>query len=732
MLYSPAEFAGNAMPSRISRRVVIKAIGGTTFCLAAGVSAGAPGKVADGVFRPNAYLEIGPDNNITFWVKKCEMGQQIHLAIAAIVADELGAQTRQISLRQAPTMDQFGAVSTGGSYAIPGFWRAYRPLVAAAREMLVAAAASDWRVEPGEVDVQRAMLVHAPSGRTAPLGDFARAASALDVPDDPVLRSAAAFRSVGTVSGRQDAIDILTGSARFGLDVRLPGMRFAVLAKSPVVGGKLKRFDRQAALSVPGVEEVVSFDEALAVVASDSWSAIRGRDLLGAEWEPATDATATSDNIGSILGDPAGPDAVLVREDGDRIASDTPPFLRLQYEMPPAQHAAVEPVNATALVTDGTCKVWGPVQMASIAQRRIAEVLGLPEGRVIVHTTLAGGSFGRKLEIDYAVEAAQIAAKINGPVQLLYTREDDMCHGGVRPPTRHAFAFRRDAGGQRIALQYDYAAASTFAQQDPAQLAIRGYDWASALGAVDLPYAFDHLRIRQRDVDVPSMRLNWWRGTYRNGHAYAIECAIDELASYLGEDPLELRLKLLKRDIRVETFPDELSDVSAKRLGHVLAEAARRCNYGSSDRPGRAVGLACHCYSDVHTYVAHAVDVTIDRTRVSINKVVAVVDCGLAVVPDSVIAQMEGSVIFGLTSALWGDVDVRDGQVQTRNFTQSRLMRMQEVPDIEVHIVDSDSPPGGMGEPPLPSVTPAFLNAIARAGGPRLRRLPVGDRIQLG
>lgn len=728
------------MQQRISRRLVIKAVAGTPFCLAAAALAGPDGDRGDAAFRPNAYLTIAADNTISFRVKKCEMGQQIHRAIQAIVADELGADIDQVSLRQAPTLEKFGRVATGGSYAVPAFWQLYRPLIAAAREMLVAAAAQEWRVAGGEIVVRHARLYHEASGREAAFGDFAAAASGLEVPDDPPLRRPSEYRAVGKASGRADAAAILAGEAVFGIDVRLPNLRFAVLEKSPVVAGRLKRYDADAALAVPGVDELVKLDDAVAVIATDSWSAMRGRERLAAEWDFGEHARVDNESLRSRLADGNDGDWMAVRTEGDTVNGDLESNVErdperdliLTYEMPMAQHAALEPVNATALVEDGRCSVWGPIQMASDAQRQIATRLGLPEAQVTVHTTLAGGSFGRKLELGFAVEAALIASKVTGPVQLLYSREDDMMHGGVRPPTRHEFRFRTSDDGSRIALDYDYAAASAYAQQDRSQLAHKGYDWTAALGAVDLPYAFDDLRIRQRDIDVPAVPFNWWRGTYRNHHAFASECALDEFAEHTDEDPLALRLRLLTRDLTVETFPNELSDVQAERLRGVLVEAAKRSGYDSVRGASRAVGLACHCYSDVHTYVAHAVDVSVDGRQVTINKVVAVVDCGIAVVPDSIVAQMEGSVIFGLTSALWGDVEIHEGQKWPRNFAGCRLMRMSETPDIDVHVIASAASPGGMGEPPLPSVTPAFLNALARAGGPRIRRLPVGDRLKLG
>lgn len=680
-------------------------------------------------FRLNAYLEITTENHISFWVKKCEMGQQIHTAIAAMVADELGADLDAINLRQATSDARFGFVGTGGSYAVPGFWRGIRPLVASAREMLVFAAAAAWAVPRDELSVEAGRVRHDSSGKSMAFGALAEAASMLDVPESPRLRDPSEYRYVGKTSGRLDTQDVLDGSARFGMDVRLPGMRYAAVARSPAIGGVLTGFDRRAALAIPGVEEIIVIGESVAVVANGTWTAFKGRDALQARWRRSTTAAIDNAAIRAQLAAAVAAEGQLVRQHGEPEAEGLPDELVLEYEMPMAQHAAIEPVNATAVVENGRCELWAPIQMASIARDEIATALGLAKDHVTVNTTLLGGSFGRKLERGYAIEAARIAASTRGPVQLVYTREDDMMHGGVRPPSLHRLSFRRD--GNHLALDHVYAAASTFAQQDRSQVAIKGYDWAAALGAVDFPYAVDHLSVRQIDVETPSIPLNWWRGTYRNNHAFAIECAIDELAEHLGIDPLALRLSLLTRDLRVETYPQDVSTVKAARLRRVLETAASSIEYRDRRGPHRAVGIACHCYSDVDTYVAHAVDVSVSNRTVAIHKVVAAVDCGFAVIPDSVRAQAEGSIIFGLNSALWGDVVVEEGAIRTRNFDGCRLMRMQEVPDIDVRILDSDEPPGGMGEPPLPSVTPAFLNAVARAGGPRIRRLPVGDRLRL-
>ena len=720
------------MQTDLSMRSVIKAVGGAAFVLAFyPLARNAPPVAAGAVLQPNAFLEISPPDRVTLWLKKCEMGQHIHSALAAIAADELGADMAALNVKQADTDARFGFVGTGGSYAVAGFWRRARPLFAAARDMLETAAAAAWDVGKDEVKVAGGVIRHAASGRRAPLGEFAAAAARLAVPEQPRLRSSSEFLYIGKVAGHRDVERIVNGSARYGIDVRMPNMRFAAIARSPVREGVLEGFERRAALAVPGVQEVFAVGDWIAVVAASSWAAQQGRERLRPRWRYDRYGDVSSDSIRRQLRTALGSGDHMIRQQGEAIAGSRLQRLQCDYEMPLAQHAALEPVNATALVEKGRCTIWGPIHLATQTQGEVARALQIAKENVSVHTTLVGGSFGRKLERDFVIEAAQIAARVRGPVQLLYTREDDMMHGGMRPPSQHRLSFSFDRHTRRFALDYDYAAASAWAHQDRSQLSRKGYDWAAALGAVDIPYAFQSLRVRQTDIETPAVRLNWWRGTYRNNHAFASECAMDELAAAAGLDPLELRLSLLSADLSIETFPDDPAQISAGRLRRVLALAAEKIAYRSKRGTGRAVGIACHCYSDVHTYIAHAVDVTVRAGGVRIHKVVAAVDCGIAISPDSVTAQVEGSVVFGLNSALWDDVDVQAGQVMSRNFDHCRLLRLHEMPQIDVHIVASEELPGGIGEPPLPPVIPAFLNAVARAGGPRVRRLPAGDQLEL-
>ncbi len=716
----------NPITSRkITRRNLIRLMvaSGATLALAsvARVKASSGGTV----FRPNAYLEISAETGVVLWLKKAEMGQQILTATAMMMADELGADLDTLTVRQADTHPRFGFVGTGGSFAIPGRWNLMRPLFASARIMLLQAAAKTWSVPFGELKIEKGLISHEATRRREPLESFAALATKLEVPQDPPLREPGDFLYIGTHRGRLDASRLLDGSAKFGMDVRQPGQRYAVMARPPTRDGVLETWDENAALSVPGVEEVHVIGEKVAVIAGNSWAAMRGRDALQASWNGGEFRSISNESIRTDLRNAFSMKGAVVRSEGK--LPDGQPVIDASYEMPMAQHAAIEPANATALVEDGMCTIWAPVQMATQTKVESASAIGIPEENVTVHTTLLGGSFGRKLERDFAIEAARIAALTKGPVQLLLTREDDMAEAGVRPPSQHRIRIWNN--DDVSAMAHEYATHSVFAQQDPAQLNHRGFDWTSALGAADMPYRFDRLSVIQHDVEQHAVRLNWWRGTHHNHHAFAIECAMDEFALATGKDPIDLRLSMLEQDTTVETFPNEMSTVNSARLKRLLLRLREILSQADESDENRAVGIACHVYTDVHTYVAHAVEVSLTSGELKIHRVWALVDCGLAISPQSVKAQMEGSVVFGLNSALWGETRVENGQITDLNFNQCRLMRISETPEIEVIIVESDEPPGGMGEPPLPSVTPALLNAIARAGGPRIRKLPIGNQL---
>jgi isoquinoline 1-oxidoreductase beta subunit len=714
----------------VSRRGMIKLVGGVTAGIGLALTVPSAAREGEASFAPNAYLEITAERGVVFWTKKAEMGQHIHTALAAMAADELGADLDTLTLEQTDTHPKFGFVGTGGSYAIPGHFQLLMPMMAAAREMLMQAAANKWQVAASSLVAEAGFIHHKSSGRKALLEAFAADAANLPVPESPKTRARDTYKYIGKNRGRLDQRAVLDGTATYGIDVRVPDMRFAVIAKSPVVGASLAGFDAAAARRVAGVEAVVADGNTVFVVAKNSWAAMQGRRALDARWQRHTHDQISRESLMETLRTQAENPPHLILQEGTKSA-DGAEVLDLHYEMPMAQHAAIEPVNAVAHFEGGQLIIWAPCQMATIAKNEVTKELGLAEDKVVVHTTLLGGSFGRKLERGYVIEAARLATKVPYPVQLVYTREDDMMFGGVRPPTVHKIRASFGADKSLKGLEVDVSSVSVFAQQDPNELKTKGYDWTIAPGLPDTPYSFPYIRIRQAELYTDAITFNWWRGTGRNNNAYALECALDEIAAAMETDPLDLRLSMITKDRFAEGFPGEKDRIPADRTRKLLKELVRMSDYRRKRPDGRAVGIAMCSYSPVLTYVAHAVEVSLLEGKLTIHKVWVAVDCGLAISPESVRAQAEGSVIFGLTSALWGDTAVERGVVQDSNFDTCRLMRMEEAPDIEVHIMNNKENPGGMGEPPLPSVTPAFLNAIALAGGPRIRRLPIADQLDV-
>jgi isoquinoline 1-oxidoreductase beta subunit len=680
-------------------------------------------------FAPNAYLEITPQEGVVFWTKRSEMGQHINTTLAVMAADELGADLNTMKVKSAATHPRFGFVGTGGSYATAGFYQYFMPLMAAAREMLCSAASLEWDVPASELYTEGGFIHHPGSGRRALLEAFAELAADLPVPENPLLKKHSDYKYIGKSRGRIDQDDIVTGKAKYGIDTRLEGMRFAVVEKAPATGAVLSAYDTAAASKVWGVEEVLPLDDRVFIIAQNSWSAIEGRKALKAEWrvQEGVSTRVINNELKKLL-DQEG-NSILTN--GNVPASAIAQTLVLEYAMPAAQHAALEPVNAVAVMEPDTLKIWAPCHMATPAQNEVAALLDIPKEKVEVHNTLIGGSFGRKLERDYVLDAAMLAARVPYPVQLLYTREDDMTQGGIRPSSIHKVTAEIDTANKLQSLTVHVATPSVFFQQDPSQLEGKGYDWTIPPGLTDIPYSFPYFKLSQAELRTKAITYNWWRGTQRNNNAFALECAIDEIAAAIGEHPIDFRLGFITRDKSIELYPGAEDPVPADRARVVLQKLREVSDFDRSRSAGRALGVALHFYGSCHTYVGHVVEVSVSDRTLTIHKVWAVADCGLAISPEGIRSQLESGVIFGLTSALWGKAEVEDGVIQPDNFDSCRLMRMPEVPLIETHIIDSNESPGGMGEPPLPSVTPALLNAIARAGGPRIRSLPVADHMDV-
>jgi isoquinoline 1-oxidoreductase beta subunit len=679
---------------------------------------------ADGaILAPNAFVRITPDNTVTVIAKHLEMGQGTYTGLATLVAEELDAAWDQVQVEPAPADAErynnllWGPVQgTGGSTAIANAFTQMRKAGAAAREMLVAAAAKDWAVPAAELVVQAGVVRHRPSGRSATFGDLAELATQQPVPEEVWLKDPDEFRLIGAKLTRKDTPEKLDGEAIFTQDLRLPDMVVAVVARPPRFGAKLKRYDDTKTRKVRDVVDVVRIDNGVAVLASNTWAAIQGRDALMVEWD---ESTAMQEGSAALLADFAtlaeGPGKVA-RSDGDadQALANAKRTIEAEYTFPYLAHAALEPMNCLVQITDGGCEIWNGEQFQTPDQQAVAQFLGIEPGQVKIHMLYAGGSFGRRAnpQSDYVLEAVAIAkaSKRRTPVKMVWTREDDMGAGYFRPLSVHRVRAGVDEAGevsawhQRIVTQ-SIMTGTAF----EASLVKEGVDETSVEGAADMPYALPNVLVELHSpkVQVP---VQWWRSVGHTHTAFVVETLIDELAATTAQDPVAFRRSLLEDEPRW--------------LG-VLDLAARKAGWGEADLgPGRGRGIAVH--KSFNTYVAEVAEVTVRPDEsFSVDRVVIAVDCGIAVNPDVVVAQMEGGMGFGLAAALVSEITLAEGRVEQSNFDGYEVLRLSQMPRVEVHIVPSDQPPTGVGEPAVPVIAPAVANALAAATGKRLRKLPL-------
>ena len=720
-----------------SRRRFLKAGAGLTLAiylppaLAEAVPAGsgrAGGRVVGAaVFEPNAFVRIGRDNTVTVMAKHLEMGQGTYTGLATLVAEELDAAWSQVNVQGAPADATrynnlfWGPVQgTGGSTAMGNSWEQLRKAGASARAMLVAAAAQKWKVPADSLFVRGGVVSHPASKRSASFGELAQAAARQEVPQDVKLKDPKHYVFIGRHVARKDARAKVNGAALFTQDVKLPGMLTAVVAHPPRFGAKLKSFDAAGAKKVPGVTDVVAIPAGVAVLARDTWSALRGRDALKVDWDESAAFRLGSDEILARFRELARTQGLYARNDGDaeQAIAGAAKQLSAEFVFPYLAHAAMEPLNCVARLGRDGCEFWNGEQFQTVDQATLAGVLGLKPEQVKLHMLYAGGSFGRRANphSDYLVEAAHIAKAVRGraPVKLQWTREDDMRAGYYRPFFLHTLRAGLDDKGNITGWHHRLVGQSIMAGTAfEAGLVKDGVDLMSVEGAASLPYAIPNLSV---DLHSPALAVpvQWWRSVGSTHTAYSTEVFLDELARAAGRDPVELRRALLSKHPR--------------HLG-VLELAARKAGWGTPLKPGRpgerrGRGIAVH--ESFHSFVAQVAEVTVKPDGgFRVDRVVCAVDCGIAINPDIVRAQMEGGIGFGLAAALHGEISLRDGVVQQGNFHDYPLLRMDEMPEVEVHIVPSAANPTGVGEPGVPPVAPAVANALADATGKRIRRLPI-------
>jgi isoquinoline 1-oxidoreductase subunit beta len=673
---------------------------------------------------PNAFIRIAPDDTVTVIVKHLDMGQGVTTGLATIVAEELDADWGQMRSEFAPANAAlyanlaFGMQGTGGSTSIANSWMQLRLAAAAARAMLVAAAAAQWNVPTSEITVGTGLVEHKPSNRTARFGALTAAAAQLPVPQSPALKDPKDFRLIGSRTARRlDTPDKITGKTIYAMDVKRPNMVYAVLARAPKFGGTVKSVDDSAARAMAGVVGVVQVPMGIAVLGTTTWAAKQGRDALKIEWDFAKAETRSS---ADILADykqrarEAGLPAV-VRGDAAKALASADKVVEAEFGFPYLAHAPMEPLNCVVELTAGGCEIWAGSQFQTVEQGAVAAFLGIKPEQVKINTLYAGGSFGRRAtpSADYFVEAVAIAKASGGqrPVHLVWTREDDIKGGYYRPMVYHKVRAGIDRNGAIVAWDHHIVAQQITEGTPFEAFTVRnGVDFLSIEGIPDMPYTMANVAIAVHPVRAPVPVL-WWRSVGHTHTAQVVEVMIDDLARAAGKDPVAYRLALL------EGHP---------RHAGVLKLAAEQAGWGTTLPKGRGLGIAVH--ESFKSFVAQAAEVTAtDDGGFKVERIVCAVDCGIAINPDVVVAQMEGGVGYALGAALRDKVTLTDGAVDQSNFHDYEPLRISDMPKIEVHIVASGAPPTGVGEPGVPALAPAISNAIFAATGRRLRSLPFSD-----
>jgi isoquinoline 1-oxidoreductase beta subunit len=675
------------------------------------------------VFAPNAFIRIGTDGHVTMIIGQVEMGQGTYTSMPMLIAEELEVGLDQVRVEHAPPNDKlyinplFGFQATGGSTSVKGLYLPMRRAGATARMMLIAAAAKLWNVDPASCRAERGAVIHTATRRRIGYGAVAAAAAELPIPDNVVLKRPQDFKLVGTPAKRLDTPAKVNGTAQYSIDVRLPGMKIATVAASPVLGGKLAGIDEAKAMAIHGVRQIVRLDDAVAVVADHMWAAKQGLAALAIRWDDGPHGTVSTADVVRGLAAAAETPGVVARNEGDAEAAIAASAAKVEavYESPFLVHAAMEPINCTVHVRKDGCEVWTGSQVLARAQATAAQVTGFPLEKVVAHNFLLGGGFGRRLEFDYVTQAVRIAKQVEGPVKVIWTREEDVQHDVYRPYYYDRIAAGLDAHGQPIGWTHRLVGPSILARWAPPAFK-DGLDGDALDGAMDLLYDIPAIQVEYVRHEEPVLNTGFWRGVGVTHNTFVVESFIDELALAAKADPFEYRRALLHKSPRGRA---------------VLELAAKKAGWGSTLPAGRGRGIALMYGGAWDTYLAQVADVSVTQSgEVRVHRIVCAVDCGIVVNPDTVKAQIEGGVIFGIAGALWGEVTLKNGRVEQSNFHDVRVLRINETPAIEVHLVRSDQAPGGIGEPGTAVTAPALANAVFAVTGKRIRKLPLENQLR--
>jgi isoquinoline 1-oxidoreductase subunit beta len=706
---------------RPSRRGFLQAAatagGGLMLGISLPLAEGEAQTAAAAAFAPNAFIRIEGNGRIVLVMPYVEMGQGTYTSISMLIAEELEVGLGQVQVEHAPPNEKLygnpllgGIQATGNSNAVRASWQPLRQAGAAARTMLVSAAAKRWTVDPASCRAQAGEVVHAPTGRRLKYGDVAADAARLPVPENVPLKRPEDFKLVGTPARRLDTPAKVNGTAIYGIDVRLPGMKIATLAQSPVFGGRVQSVDDAAAKAVKGVRQVVRLEDAVAVVADHMGAAKKGLAALVIQWDDGPHAKLDTKEIVDAL-EKATLEAGAVAQnvgDVDKAMAGAVTKVEAIYQVPFLAHATMEPMNCTVHVRKDGCEVWVGSQVLARAQAATAKVTGLPLDKVVVHNHLIGGGFGRRLEVDGVTRAVEIAKHVDGPVKVVWTREEDIQHDMYRPYWFDRMSAGLDGSGMPVAWNHRFAGSSVIARWLPPAFN-NGLDSDTTEGAIDLAYALPNLHVEYRRVEPPGIPTAFWRSVGPSHTVYVVESFMDELAVAAKQDAVAYRRALLDK---------------APRAKAVLDLAAQKAGWGQPLPPRLGRGVSVQFA--FATYMAQVAEVEVSKDgAVRVRRVVCAVDCGIVVNPDTVRAQMQSAIMFGITAALYGEITLKNGRVEQSNFDNYQILRINEAPEVEVHIVQSQEPPGGMGEAGTSLIVPAVANAIFAATGKRLRKLPV-------
>jgi isoquinoline 1-oxidoreductase subunit beta len=672
-------------------------------------------------FAPNAFIRIDSHGKITLIMPQVEMGQGIFTSVAMILAEELDADFAQVSLEAAPPNDKlygnpvFGIQVTGNSNSVRAFWLPLRKAAAGARAVLVQAASQQWKVQPAEIRTANSEAIHDPSGRRAAYALLVDRAQALTAPKDPPLKDVGDFKLIGKPLKRLDTPDKVNGKVVYGIDAMPPGVKFATVAACPVFGGTVGHVDDVKAKGVPGVRQVIVLNNFVAVVGDHMWAAKQGLAALAITWNEGPNAAISSDDIWKQIRAASNTEGAVAKSVGDVSHGLTQgELLEAAYELPFLAHATMEPMNCTVHVTTSGCEVWVGSQVLSRAQAIAAKVSGLALDQVTVHNQLIGGGFGRRLEVDMIDMAVQVAKQVDGPVKVVWTREEDIQHDVYRPVYRDTLS-ASVSNGRIVGWKHRITGSSVIARWLPPAFQ-KGIDIDAIDSGADIPYDIPNLRVEYVRDEPPAVPTGFWRGVGPNNNVFAIESFMDELAKKTNQDPVAFRRDLLDK---------------TPRLKAALELAAAKSGWGSPlpARTGRGIALQVAFGSFIATVAEAEVD---SHGEVRVRRMVCAVDTGIVVNPDTVVAQLQGGLIFGLTAALYGNITINKGRVQQRNFNDYRMLRINETPQIDVHLIHSVEAPGGIGETGVTAAPPALGNALFAATGIRLRRLPIDRDVLSG